>query len=160
MPVVIVLMGLPGSGKTTVAELLAARSDLSVVSRDAIRDAMFRPCAFTELEKDAAYRALLLAVGACLKLGRSCVVEGMPFSRSDEVEETRSLAEAAGAFFLPVFLHCPVELAQARARSDLARQNRAPPKIGTSTGSPAWRSALIGRRLTLCASTRRSRRRT
>lgn len=126
MPVVIALMGLPGSGKTTVAERLVSARDLSVISRDAIRGAMFRPCRFTELEKQRAYRALLLAVAACLELGRSCIVEGMTFSRASEVEEVRRIAETAGAHFLPVFLDCPVDVAQARTAHDLVRQSRAP----------------------------------
>jgi predicted kinase len=124
MPVVIALMGLPGSGKTTLAERLARARDFSVVSRDEIRAAMFRPCRFTEQEKEAAYRALLLAVAACLELGRSCVVDGMPFSRVSEVAEVRKLSHKAGASFLPVFLDCPVEVAQERARRDLAEQSR------------------------------------
>ena len=125
MPVVIALMGLPGSGKTTVAERLVRVRDLSVISRDAIRVAMFRPCRFTELEKQCAYQALLLAVAACLELGRSCVVEGMTFSRAGEVEEVRKIAATAGAHFLPVFLDCPVDVGQARGR-DLAQKSRAP----------------------------------
>jgi predicted kinase len=126
MPVVIALMGLPGSGKTTVAERLVHARDISVVSRDAIRAAMFRPCRFSDLEKQCAYRALLLAVAACLELGRSCVVEGMTFSRAREVEEVREIAERAGAHFLPVFLDCPLDVAQARAVRDVAMHHRAP----------------------------------
>lgn len=126
MPVVIALMGLPGSGKTSVAERLVRTPELSVVSRDAIRAAMFQPCRFTELEKQCAYRALLLAVAACLELGRSCVIDGMTFSRAREVEAVRGIAENAGARFLPVFLDCPLDVAQARAVRDVAEHHRAP----------------------------------
>ncbi|MGZ8310393.1 MAG: AAA family ATPase [Rhodoplanes sp.] len=126
MPVVIALMGLPGSGKTTIAERLARARDLTVVSRDAIRAAMFRPCGYTEVEKETAYRALLLGVAACLELGRSCVVEGMPFSCASEIQDVHKLADAAGADFLPVFLDCPIDVAQARAGRDVAEQSRAP----------------------------------
>jgi predicted kinase len=126
MLVVIALMGLPGSGKTTLAERLAGARDWSIVSRDAIRAAMFRPCAFTGAEKQAAFQSLLLAVAACCKLGRSCIVEGMPFSRAREVEAVRGVAEAAGAQFLPVHLDCPLEVAQARVSRDTADKIRAP----------------------------------
>jgi predicted kinase len=125
MPVVLALMGLPGSGKTTIAERLARARDLTVVSRDAIRAAMFRPCGYTEVEKETAYRALLLGVAACLELGRSCVVEGMPFSCAREIDDMRKLADAAGADFLPIYLDCPIDVAQARAGRDLAEQSRA-----------------------------------
>lgn len=126
MPAVIALMGLPGSGKTTVAEALAVRRAFSLVSRDSIRAAMFLPCRFTEAEKEAAYAAMLRALAACLALGRSCVVEGLPFSRAREVADVRGLAEAAGARFLAVFLDCPVHVAQARARRDAALTGRPP----------------------------------
>ncbi|MGZ8395049.1 MAG: hypothetical protein ACXW3X_00005, partial [Rhodoplanes sp.] len=88
--------------------------------------AMFRPCGYTEVEKETAYRALLLGVAACLELGRSCVVEGMPFSCASEIQDVRKLADAAGANFLPVFLDCPIDVAQARAGRDVAEQSRAP----------------------------------
>lgn len=124
MPVVIALMGLPGSGKTTIAAALARERGLAVISRDAIRAAMFCPCRFTEPEKQAAYRALLLAVAGCLDLGRSCLIDGMTFSRASEVEEVRAIAEKAGARFLPVFLDCPIGVAQTRAGRDAAEGRR------------------------------------
>lgn len=124
-PIVIALMGLPGSGKTTVATLLARDSGLSVISRDVIREALFRPCGFTEVERHTAYRALLIATGACLMLGRSCVIDGMTFSRTAEVNDARAVAREAGARFLPVLLDCPVEIAQARARAEGADHRRA-----------------------------------
>jgi predicted kinase len=124
-PVVIALMGLPGSGKTTVATMLARDRGLSVISRDVIREALFRPCGFSELEKQTAYRALLIATSACLMLGRSCVIDGMTFSRTAEIDDMRAVADNAGARFLPVLLDCPIEIAQARARAESAGHRRA-----------------------------------
>lgn len=125
MPIVIALMGLPGSGKTTVATLLARDRGLSVISRDIIREALFRPCGFTEVEKQTAYRALLVATGACLTLGRSCVIDGMTFSRAGEIDDVRAVADSAGARFLPVLLDCPLDIAQRRAGGDGAGHRRA-----------------------------------
>ena len=153
MPVVIALMGLPGSGKTTVAERLVGARDLSLVSRDAIRAAMFRPCRYAEQEKQAAYRAVLLAVASCLELGRSCVVEGMPFSRAREVDELRELAQRAGARFMPVLLAARSRLRK-RARIAIASGKAARRTIGTSGWSPASRSVSRRRHPTRCVSTR------
>ncbi|MGZ9104257.1 MAG: hypothetical protein ACXW3M_00235, partial [Rhodoplanes sp.] len=52
--------------------------------------------------------------------------EGMPFSCAREIQDVRKLADAAAANFLPVFLDCPIDVAQARASRDVAEQSRAP----------------------------------
>ncbi|MDQ3850763.1 MAG: AAA family ATPase, partial [Actinomycetota bacterium] len=85
-PVVVALMGLPGAGKTTLADALAPRIPARTVSRDVIRAAMFRPCDFSEAEKQAAFAAVVHAVAVNGELRRSTVVEGMPFSRDGEFE--------------------------------------------------------------------------
>ncbi len=118
MNIVIALMGLPGSGKTSVVKPLRDRMSLSLISRDSIRAAMFEPCAHVDLEKQAAYDALLLSLAACLKLGRSCVIDGMTFSRKADVTGARTIAQEAGAYFLPIFFDCPLEVAQERVRRD------------------------------------------
>ncbi|MEZ5785308.1 MAG: AAA family ATPase [Xanthobacteraceae bacterium] len=143
-PIVIALMGLPGSGKTTVATLLARTCALSVISRDVIREALFRPCGFTEVERQTAYRALLIATGACLTLGRSCVIDGMTFSRAAEVNDMRAVARRAGARFLPVLLDCPTAIAQARASAESADHRRAP-----ANGDAAALIAAVARRFEL-----------
>ena len=56
MPVVIPLVGLPGAGKTTLADALARAFGLRTVSRDVIRDALFPECRYTPTEQ----RAVLL----------------------------------------------------------------------------------------------------
>ncbi len=153
MPVVLALMGLPGSGKTTVAERLARARDLAVVSRDAIRAAMFRPCGYTEVEKETAYSALLLGVAACLELGRSCVVEGMPFSCAHEVDDVRKLADAGGSGLPPGLPRLPD---RCRAGARRTRSCRAKPRVCGSrprdgrAGGGALRSAAAR-----CAAARR-----
>ena len=59
MPVVIPLVGLPGAGKTTLADALARAFGLRMVSRDLIRDALFPACRYTPTEQRAAFRAVL-----------------------------------------------------------------------------------------------------
>lgn len=123
MAIVIALMGLPGSGKTRVAKSLRERVPLALVSRDAIRAAMFDPCEHNDLEKHAAHEAAMLSIEHCLTLGRSCVIDGMTFSRNADVERVRTMARRAGAHFMPVFFDCPVEVAQERIRKDVRTTN-------------------------------------
>lgn len=119
-PVVVALMGLPGSGKTTLARALAPLLSARTVSRDEIRAAMFRPCSFTDAEKAAAFEAVLQAVAVNCKLGHSTVVDGMPFSRPGEFEAVRDASVAGGCRALPVLCSLSIEEAQRRVRRQQA----------------------------------------
>ncbi len=77
----VVILGLPGVGKTTLAKGLAQRCGARLVSRDETRLAMFGPCSSTDGEKKAAFAALIGAVTTNCALGHLSIVEGMPFSR-------------------------------------------------------------------------------
>ncbi|HET8660431.1 MAG TPA: AAA family ATPase [Micromonosporaceae bacterium] len=116
-PTVVVLAGVPGAGKTTLATGLVRATGWNLVSRDVIRFAMFDPCRFTDVEKHASFAALVLAVEANLRLGRCCVVEGMPFSRVGELERVEQAAVAGGAHLLAFLIELP--LAEAARRVGL-----------------------------------------
>ena len=115
-PVVIALMGLPGSGKTTLAEALAPQLSARTVSRDTVRAAMFRPCSYTDAEKEAAFAAVLRAVAVNCGLGCPTIVDGMPFSREGELEAVSETSEEHGGRAIAVFCSIPVEQAQRRIR--------------------------------------------
>ena len=115
-PVVLALMGLPGSGKTTLAEALAPDIPARTVSRDTVRAALFRPCSFTDAEKEAAFRAVVLAVAVNCELGHSTIVDGMPFSRAGEFEAVSKASELHGCRAIPVFCSVSIEEAQRRIR--------------------------------------------
>jgi predicted kinase len=112
--VVVALMGLPGSGKTTLAEALAPRIPARTVSRDAVRAAMFRPCSFSDAEKAAAFTAVLQAIAVNCQLGHSTVVDGMPFSRAGEFEAVSRASGEHGCRAIPVL--CSVSVDEARRR--------------------------------------------
>jgi predicted kinase len=97
IPVVVIIAGLPGAGKTTLARELLRRTGWQYLSRDDVRAALFQPCQFTPEERDAGFRAMLGGLAANLVLGRSCVVEGMPFSRVGELEAVEETARQHGA---------------------------------------------------------------
>ena len=109
-------MGLPGSGKTTLAAALAPRIPARVVSRDALRAAMFGPSGSTAPEKAAAFEAVLRAVTVNCGLGHSTVVDGMPFSREGELEAVSNAGLASGCRTVPVLCAVSVEEAQRRIR--------------------------------------------
>lgn len=119
----VVLLGLPGAGKTTLAEGLAQRFGARLVSRDEIRDRMFRPCSFTDSEKAAAFSAVIDAVTTNCALGHLSIVEGMPFSRRGEYEAVAAAAAAQGRSAMAILL----KIAPAVAAERIATQGRTDP---------------------------------
>lgn len=115
---VIVLAGVPGAGKTTLARAIVKRTGWSYLSRDDVRMAMFQPCAFTLEEKNSAFQAMLLALRTTLLLNRSCIVEGMPFSRVGELESVMEISSDTGARLHTFLIDVPVEVAMSRVARD------------------------------------------
>ena len=116
----IVILGLPGAGKTTLATGLAEHYGARLVSRDEIRFAMFRPCSFTDSEKIAAFSAVIDAVATNCALGHLSIVEGMPFSREGEYEAVTAAAAAQGRSAMAILLKIDPAIASER----IAAQHR------------------------------------
>ena len=124
---VLLLTGLPGSGKSTLARFLAVRFGLAVIDRDRIRADLFPQCEFSAAEKQAANAAVFDALHAQCLAGRSCLLDGMTFSRESERETVRNIAVQHGFTCHILWLDCPVETAVSRvtAQSHPARDRDA-----------------------------------
>jgi predicted kinase len=116
--VLVVLIGLPGSGKTTLANWLVRHSPIVVVSRDTIRAAMFPECEYTPTEKRAAFRAMQEAVGINLSLGKSVCTDGLTFANEEDRVAIRQVAQVSGSRTLEVHCAVPVSVAQERVVND------------------------------------------
>jgi predicted kinase len=118
---VVVLMGLPGAGKTPVARRLADALGARMISRDAIRAAMFDPPHYTDEEKQAAFEALLAALDVTLTAGMPAVLDGLPFARPEQLEAVQAIAARRGKRVVTVLLDVPVAVARARVAADVDR---------------------------------------
>jgi predicted kinase len=110
----ITIMGLPGAGKTSLAQALAEKIPARIVSRDVIRLALFQPCSFTHKEKLAAFEAMLPAIAVNCELGYFTIAEGMPFSRTGEFEAVNEALMDLGAHAAPLFLDVDPQTASNR----------------------------------------------
>jgi len=122
-PVVVALIGLPGSGKSVVARALEDQLGLRRVDRDAIRHAMFPKCSYSFAEKRAAFRSMLLALEINCMLGASSVIDGVTFSRRRDLLRVDSVIGRYRFMPIPIFLDCPPEIARERIASDV-KNNR------------------------------------
>jgi predicted kinase len=115
---VIVLVGLPGAGKSTLAEVLALRlPGARVLDKDKVRHVLFDPCDYTSAERDVVFTAMLDAARYHLGRDRIVVFDGLTFSRRSQVAAAEAVAHDAGAFVAVLVCDVPLEVAIARVEA-------------------------------------------
>ena len=115
---VIVLVGLPGAGKSTLATALADRlPDARVLDKDKVRHVLFDPCDYTSAERDVVFAALLDAARYHLGRDRTVIFDGLTFSRRSQVAAAEAVAHEAGGFSAVIVCDVPVEVAIARCEA-------------------------------------------
>lgn len=114
----VILAGLPGTGKTTIAEALERRG-WRRVSRDEVMPRLFGPdTRFGDpAQKRATFQEMLRIAEGLLRQGSRVLLEGMLFSRRTEVEAARGLAARAGVPFRCLLCACPEATALERIRA-------------------------------------------
>lgn len=147
----LVLSGLPGTGKTTLSRPLAARLGAALVRVDAIETALLRTGTTTpEGLGPAGYVVAHEVAAACLAVGTPVVVDAVnpaPQARAGWV----GLAERAGVRLVVVEVHLPDE-AEHRRRVEARRPDLEGQRVPTWDEVAArdyvlWDEARDGRRL-------------
>ena len=118
-PGVVVLAGLPGAGKSTLAQAVAARlPDARVLDKDRVRDALFAPCDYSAVERDVSFAAMLDAARYHLGRGRIVIFDGVTFSRRSQVAAAEEVAAESGGFAAVIVCDVPVAVAVERCERD------------------------------------------
>lgn len=112
----VAVCGLPGTGKTTVAEAIAERLGAERLRTDVVRKELFPDPEYTEEEVSAVYREVLDRARERLEAGESVVVDAT-FQDVRYREWARERAADAGADFELVVVECDEDVARERIRS-------------------------------------------
>ncbi len=119
----IAMAGLPGTGKTTLATALAARTGAVTLDKDRVRAALFPPDVldYSSEQDDLCFDTLLEAAALLLSRdpARPVILDGRTFTRKDHVI---SVVRAARAMNTPLaFIECTCSDTIALRRLELAR---------------------------------------
>jgi predicted kinase len=122
MTTFVLMAGLPGSGKTTLAKALAKELNGAILSKDSIRAAIF-PGSMTDhsREQDDLVFGMVLQAARYIAGHRQAefiFLDGRTFSRREQVEQAIHAAEAAGGRWKILLATCPDEIAEARLLLD------------------------------------------
>lgn len=120
---IVALMGLPGSGKTWLADQLQEHMDCVVLNRDIIRDSIFPE---EDLDYSAAQNELAAQVTnqvAEYILARNhqytVILDGRPLSKQSQREEIRDIAQRTGHTLKVIYCWAPDEVVRERLKNDL-----------------------------------------
>jgi predicted kinase len=120
----IAMVGLPGTGKSTLANRLAHELGGVVLSKDVVRAALFPAPVldYSAAQDDVAMSAVYAAASHILKAqpGRPVLLDGRTFSKSGQLDAPLALAAALGIPFRVIECVCSDAIACARIASDRA----------------------------------------
>ena len=122
--VLIVMAGLPGTGKSTLANRLAHEFGGVVLSKDVVRAALFPAPVldYSAAQDDVAMSAVYSAASHILKThpARPVFIDGRTFSKPGQLDAPLALAAERGQLLRVIECVCSDEVACARIASDHA----------------------------------------
>ena len=114
---VVWITGLPGSGKSTVAEALKEKiPDAEILGMDELRKTVTPEPSYSDAEREHVYRALVYTARTLYRLGHNVIIDATGHRR-----RWRELAREDIPEFFEVYLKCPVKICEERERSRIDR---------------------------------------
>ncbi|MEW6570958.1 MAG: adenylyl-sulfate kinase [Nitrospirota bacterium] len=126
------ITGLPGSGKSTIADALREADPRFVVLRmDELRQVVTPAPTYTELEREIVYRALVYAARTLTELGHNVIIDA-----TGNLRKWRELARQLIPGFIEVYLRCPIDVCVEREKQ--RKETHEAPKDIYKKGAEGW----------------------
>jgi predicted kinase len=112
---IVIFCGLPGVGKTTVAEKLAPLIDALILSSDKIRKELIPQPTYERYERELVYHVMMLLAKYLHKVGKNCILDAT-FNKEEFRNQVKKKTHCSDDQFFIVECSCPEDMAVSRIK--------------------------------------------